>query len=73
MEGKRGIRIDISIATNNKAAPPDLKEWVADNVLAKFILEAVEVTDTAAPDMSGVVSSSNNIWAVHLLLGYWHL
>jgi transposase len=27
--------------------PPDLKEWVADNDLAKFILEAVEVTDTA--------------------------
>ena len=26
--------------------PPDLKEWVADNDLAKFILEAVEVTDT---------------------------
>ena len=28
--------------------PPDLKEWVADNDLAKFILEAVEVTDTAS-------------------------
>jgi hypothetical protein len=27
--------------------PPDLKEWVADNDLAKFVLEAVEVTDTA--------------------------
>lgn len=27
--------------------PPDLKEWVAENDLAKFILEAVEVTDTA--------------------------
>jgi transposase len=28
--------------------PPDLKEWVADNDLAKFILEAVEVTETAS-------------------------
>jgi transposase len=27
--------------------PPDLKEWVGDNDLAKFVLEAVEVTDTA--------------------------
>lgn len=27
--------------------PPDLKEWVADNDLAKFVLEAVEVTDTS--------------------------
>ena len=27
--------------------PPDLKEWVADNDLAKFVLEAVELTDTA--------------------------
>ena len=27
--------------------PPDLKEWVAENDLAKFVLEAVEVTDTA--------------------------
>ena len=27
--------------------PPDLKGWVAENDLAKFILEAVEVTDTA--------------------------
>ena len=26
--------------------PPDLKEWVAENDLAKFVLEAVEVTDT---------------------------
>jgi transposase len=27
--------------------PPDLKEWVAENDLAKFVLEAVEVTDTS--------------------------
>jgi hypothetical protein len=43
------VNIDRQTAT---LLPPDLKEWVAENARAKFILEAVEVTGTAQAAVS---------------------
>jgi transposase len=48
--------------------PPDLKEWVADNDLAKFILEAVEVTDTAGAALN-VRGSGSEQYPPAMMLG----
>ncbi len=48
--------------------PPDLKEWVADNDLAKFILEAVEVTDTASAALN-VRGSGSEQYPPAMMLG----
>jgi transposase/IS5 family transposase len=48
--------------------PPDLKEWVADNDLAKFVLEAVEVTDTAGAALN-VRGSGSEQYPPAMMLG----
>lgn len=48
--------------------PPDLKEWVAENDLAKFVLEAVEITDTAGAALN-VRGSGSEQYPPAMMLG----
>jgi hypothetical protein len=36
------------IVSNRSCLPPDVREWLPDNHLAWFVIDAVEVMDTTA-------------------------
>lgn len=59
--------------------PPDVREWVADNELAHFVLEAVEATDLAfgagqrAWQRRCAISAGADAGPAHLQLRHGHV